>query len=297
MKRKVDYKELESAALKAYSLFAQEISVPDFLFYVVRDQKNELKKLLYRLSAEDVQKLLLGRGTCTDYSGRIFECSAYEYAYWTMDEHMCRFLEGYMDSNTKTEVLKRCFSIEESGLLYQHASSIIRDSKHFDFKPLKTALKEYIDGFDTWFEAGDWKAMEDAWIKVGFAQRNTPVYVAYEYCRPRRSFFPLPEFNEEYFPCSLVYTNPLTNKQGTWFPLNESITNSLGYDFAIYRGDYTGAGQGERCNGPRPKHVKQTVMLDYQAICQLEKVRTSGLVACLERLSSIEEADDYAQLS
>lgn len=297
LKRKVDDKEIENAVLKAYSLFAQEISVSDLLFYVVRGQKSELKKLLYRLSPEAVQKLLLGRGTCTDYSGRMFDCSAYEYAYWAMDEPTCRFIEQYMDENTTAEMLKRCFLIDGAGINYQHSGFIITNSKHFDFTPLKTALKEYIDGFDAWFKAGDWTAMEDAWIRVGFAQRNVPVYVAYEYCRPTRSFFPLPEFNEEDLSSNLVYTNPLTNRQGTWFPLNESVKNSLGYDFAIYRGDYSGAAQGERRNGPHPKHVKQTAMLDYEAICQLEKARTLGLRACLERLSSNEHAAYYNQLS
>ena len=80
----------------------------------------------------------------TDYSGRTFKCTAYEYAYWAKDRHMCRMLEGSMDEKTKALMLKRCEEIEKKGLTYTQNGKEIKGSKHFDLTPLKTALKNML---------------------------------------------------------------------------------------------------------------------------------------------------------
>ena len=77
----------------------------------------EAQKLLTDLS--NAQELLLTPATFTDYSGRTFHCTAYEYAYWAKDTHMRRMLEQHMDETTKAQMLERCEAIEKRGLKYR----------------------------------------------------------------------------------------------------------------------------------------------------------------------------------
>lgn len=67
----------------------------------------------------------------TDYSGRTFNCSAYEYAYWAKDTHMCRMLERYMDEETKAQILARITINDDTGLSYQQNGAVYQSS-HFD---------------------------------------------------------------------------------------------------------------------------------------------------------------------
>ncbi len=80
--------------------------------YGEQDKAEELLKDVYQGNVEKIQHALLYQGKFTDYSGRTFNCSAYEYAYWAKDTHMCRMLERYMDDYTKAKMLARINEIE-----------------------------------------------------------------------------------------------------------------------------------------------------------------------------------------
>jgi hypothetical protein len=97
-------------------------------------------------------------------------------------------------------------SIEQHGLGYtQHGES--KNSKHFDFTPLKTALNNYVDGFEQLTKDKNWTAIESAWMNVGKAQRDIPAHVAHEYWRSDRSFDPTPSFSQDNLPRDVTYQN------------------------------------------------------------------------------------------
>ncbi|RUR25887.1 hypothetical protein [Legionella qingyii] len=256
--------------------------LPQLLLYVATGKQDKVKKIL-----DMHPELLLKTGTVTDYSGRTFkDISAYEYAYWAKDTHMCRMLEQYMDPETKAEMLKRCEAIEMNGLTYIKNGVEHKGSKHFDFTPLKNALKNYLDGYDGWFETNNWTAIESAWMKVGIAQRDIPVHVANEYCRKDRAFAPKPEFNERTLPRELTFHNHTTGNKESWFPLVISDSSGLGVTFAITRDSEDANGAGALNAWPGD------VLLDWEAIDQLDKVRTDDLAQLLENLRSVEPAID-----
>ena len=212
-----------------------------FLPGVAKGKQNEADALL-TASSGNKQVLLRTPGVFTDYSGRTFNCTAYEYAYWAKDTHMCRMLERHMDDETKAYMLARIDEIERRnadtgqpmGLGYSQGGLEHR-SAHFDLTPLKNALQQYVDSYDNWKRENNLDAMRAARREVGILQRDLPVHVVNEYCRPDRSFFPRPEFNEEALPRSLIFYNYNTNSEQALFPLVVSDTAGLGIDFALIR--------------------------------------------------------------
>ena len=130
----------------------------------------------------------------------------------------------------------RIETMERDGLTYQQQGQE-RTSAHFDLTPLKEALRDYTAGYDNWEYTRNWAAMMTAWMRVGCAQRDVPAHVAQEYCRRDRSFSPLPSFdvNEESLPRTLEFVNYETGHEEPWFPLSDSPTSGLGFDFALIR--------------------------------------------------------------
>jgi hypothetical protein len=246
---------------------------------VAKGKQEEAKTLLE--AAPDKQALLRKVAKFTDYSGRTFECTAYEYAYWAKDRHMLRMLESYMkeDEETKAFLFQRVEQIEETGLTYQQHGKTVTGSKHFDLSILINALKYYVNNYDRWVEANNLHEIEAAWMAVGRAQREVPAHVAHEYCRPERSFDPLPSFNEETLPRVLTIYNDVTNVK-SWFPLAVSASG-LGSDFALMRaccahavGVWVDRVRGGAC------------LLDLVAVRHLDKVRTEDLKQSREFLNS-----------
>ena len=92
--------------------------------------KQEEANVILQSSAE-IQTLLRAPGKFTDYSGRIFHCTAYEYAYWAKDRHMCRMLESHMDDETKAVLLAKVNEMEGSGLAYQQHGQSYKNP-HYD---------------------------------------------------------------------------------------------------------------------------------------------------------------------
>src|SRR3990167_4794952 len=173
------------------------VNVLECVAYGQQDKVNRLFSQVFQKQPARIQAALLHQGTFTDYSGRTFHCSAYEYAYWAKDTHMCRMLEHHMNDETKAAMAARIDEMKRIddatgqpvGLVYSQAGQEHR-SAHFDFTPLKQAYQRYLDGYDGWRAASNWTAMDAAWWDVGKEQRNVPAHVAQEYCRLDRSFNP-----------------------------------------------------------------------------------------------------------
>jgi hypothetical protein len=103
--------------------------VRELLDDVAKGKQDEAHTMLE--SSEDKQALLRTRGKFTDYSGRTFRCTAYEYAYWAKDTHMQRLLERHMDDETKAFLLGQIDAIEHSGLAYQQ-HGVAYQNAHYD---------------------------------------------------------------------------------------------------------------------------------------------------------------------
>ncbi len=133
---------LASTSKYYHGLFQPELRAARLLLFVIRGEQANAHAML-----RQYPELILKRGNVTDYSGRTFEhITAYEYAYWAKDTHMCRMLEAHMDNATKAKILERCEAMEKNGLAYEQQGVVVEHSKHFDFTPLKTALESYIQG-------------------------------------------------------------------------------------------------------------------------------------------------------
>ena len=257
-----------------HTLFQPDLDGLKLLRFVVRGEQEKADGLLSKHP-----ELLLKRGTITDYSGRTFKnITAYEYAYWALDTHMCRMLERHMDANTATIMHQRCLDIDKNGLTYEQRGVVIEHSRHFDLTPLKSALQDYVDGYDHWLATSNWPAMEAAWIAVGMAQRDVPVHVANEYCRSDRSFHPRPAFNEETLPRNLKFYNDNTGREASWFPLVVSASSGLGVDFALIR---------MRSLESRLAPLGVFAAVDLAAVSRLDEVRTIDLTQSRENLTLI----------
>jgi hypothetical protein len=282
LKNESDMRHLVSASKRMYSLFQPKRLLNEFLqriAYGEEDKAEGLFTAIYQRNVEKIQQALLYQGRFTDYSGRIFKCSAYEYAYWAKDTHMCRMLESYMDDATKAEMLARVTELERTGLPYtQHGVAYC--THHFDLMPLINALRFYVDNYDAWHAARNWAAMEAAWMNVGLAQRDVPAHVAQEYCRPDRTFGPRSPFNEPAFRRILTFYNWITTREESWFPLT-SANSGLGFHFALTRCGRRGWFGGLA----RPEC--EFAAFDLSAVSHLDEVRTVDLTQSRERLSPL----------
>ena len=132
--------------------------IRQFLDDVAKGKQAEAEALLE--AAEDKQFLLRTPAKFTDYSGRTFNCTAYEYAYWAKDKHMCRMLERHMDDDTKALLLDKVNEMEQGGLAYkQHGiayknphydmSFVLKDLNAAEFGRLQTMVGKSVDKIRT----------------------------------------------------------------------------------------------------------------------------------------------------
>jgi hypothetical protein len=193
--------------------FKPQIDAKAFLQHVAYGQQDEAETLL-KENPRRAQKLLKAHEIAfTDYSGRTFACTAYEYAYWAKDAHMMRMLEQYIrkDEDTRQFILNRVLDIEKpenpkaspdffpnpnaplkknKGLNYitqnEKGEVIHANETHFSLQPLIKALENYLKHWPK----GTWMMLDNLWVKeVGQAQRQVPAHIAQEYCHPNRSFY------------------------------------------------------------------------------------------------------------
>lgn len=279
-------------AIKAVCRTYPTFELRQLLSSVAKGEQEDAEALLM-VSPSNTQALLRAAGVFSDYSGRTFKCTAYEYAYWSKDTHMCRMLERYMDDETKAQMLARIDKIEridaatgqQVGLVYSQ-DGLEHRSAHFDLTPLKTALQRFVDGYDDWVFADNWDEIKDAWMQVGLAQRELPVHVVNEYCHPDRSFSSRPDFNEDILPRNMGFCDYSTGDETLWFPLVISEDSGLGVDFALWRGACLRPARGWAGS-------LDAARLDLEAVSRLDEVRTTDLNCSQENLLPIHRGPDY----
>ena len=118
---------------------------------VLKGRQDKAQALLTALSNDFKQVLLKTPGVFTDYSGRTFNCTAYEYAYWAKDTDMCMMLTAHMDETTKAAMLIRINDMALNGLKYKQGQSdytnphydmsfALRNLNLHDFRQLQTMV-------------------------------------------------------------------------------------------------------------------------------------------------------------
>jgi hypothetical protein len=131
---KVGESKLVVVSKTKYSIFQSTHLFDKFLQSVAFGRQDKVEQLFRDISSAHpvkIQEVLRFEGEFTDYSGRTFNCTAYEYAYWAKDTHMCRILEPHMDDETKAYLLARIDKMEMTGLDFQqkgaeHRSATLR---------------------------------------------------------------------------------------------------------------------------------------------------------------------------
>lgn len=268
----------EQLRVKALPIVQERIALPDLLGHVSHGEQNQADIFLntFKEQGFDIQTLLLKPCQFTDYSGRIFHCTAFEYAYWCKDFYMCQMLLKHMDDNTKTEMANACGNIKTEGLRYT-LNGQPNQSAHFELAPLKKAYQDFFKEYKS--KSLDMAAIDKAWINIGKEQRLAPANVGNEYCHPERSFDPTPTFIEEPERCLEIYNWDL-NAGGLWFPA-ESESRGLGFDFAILRGSEEAMAL-QSATGERD--ISGDLYQDYEAIQKLDEIRTTQMTKLYQEL-------------
>ena len=197
---------------------------------VAKGKQEEANTILQ--SAEDKQALLRTPGKFTDYSGRTFRCTAYEYAYWAKDTHMQRMLERHMDDDTKALMLDKVNEMERLGLAYQQhglsyknahydMSFILKDLTIDEFDRLKTMLGQRHDKLNTAtkdnYKTISFTATEYEELKKALAQQN------------KRRFIPS---GSAYFQLLCYVTYPVFFIASLFIPSPaKKLSNKLKFDF------------------------------------------------------------------
>ena len=112
--------------------------------------------------------LTLGTGTVKDLSDRTFKnITALQYAAWALDSEMCELIMPYAGAHNSAIQLKALS--EEPQRYSPHGAS-------YDFTPLVTKTKTYVDNCGTW----DYEKCCQYWQKeVGGEQRKCPAWLIY----------------------------------------------------------------------------------------------------------------------
>ncbi len=169
-------------------------------------------------------------GDVTDLSGRTFRgITGFQYAVWALDWYMWSMIKQYMSEDTIREQLQ---GMKNENWVGQYGISA-------NWQNLVVALNEQVKliGASRWdMAAQQWQTV------VGSAQRLLPAHVVNEYCHPRRSFSPCPDFKVMSLPrmrgteigdwFTATYT-------GNWLERKlEMRGRNLGEKFAFLRGSW-----------------------------------------------------------
>lgn len=297
--------------------FIPPINAKKFLQHVAYGEQNEAEALLQK-DPKLVQELLTAHDIpFTDYSGRTFTCTAYEYAYWAKDTHMQRMLEKYIlqDEKTRQFIVKQVQELEKPinsassswlsklfihpkprGLHYttkdKQGQIINHQEAHFDLTPLKKALKHYVDEYNirTYLSEEDWVILDKIWVEeVGQAQRDVPAHIAHEYCHPERSFHNVinNKANPNNLKRRLTFYNWDTHTDDLWFtPLSYLEDSGLGFSFAIVQSQDCCRGVHGRIVGLGWSKDVWTRARNLAAIIAVDEARTADLNQSLEHLKS-----------
>ncbi len=222
---------LASSATGTRALAAPEIQL-DRLCLLVVQGKQDLADELLASNSPAIQKLMLRTNTFKDPAGRVFTCSAPEYAYWALDTNMCKMLFAHMDACGQAVTLARCSKIKTLGLTYKQNGFTFRQSKHFDFTRIICALEKYTIIYEPCCKSKSWTAIRSAWLAIGRAQCDLPDHVIHEYCRSDRSFYYRRAADDEHLPRESGFLDCRIGEIIELLPRKVG----LGVDFAINRG-------------------------------------------------------------
>ena len=274
-------KQLERlpTAVKEACLQHPAFNARQFLNHVARGEQTEAEVLLTQPATPFHKQLLLREPNFfTDYSGRAFKCTAYEYAYWAKDTHMCRMLETHMDEETKALMLAQIDANDASGLSFEHNGEY-KCCPHFDLTPLKSTLQTYLDNYKNYVSTKDyvsknqWSLLDKAWERVGKEQFQLPAHMAQEYCS--KGFSPKSKFNESTLPRNLNVLDFNNAQKKPWFSMSGPEFN-LGIVSSIYpRG----------ISRPFGTDSQRAINNNLQAITHLDAVRTADLELSRENLN------------
>ncbi len=262
-----------------------EFKLWSFLHDVAKGKQAEADNLLASDEPERAQELLTSSGIFTDFSGRTFNCTAYEYAFWAKDKHMCSMLEAHMDEATKSVLLERCEVMEQDGLGYLQ-QGVIKSSTHFNLAPLLNALQDYITGYEHWAGTRNWNAMKAAWLRIGLVQRDLPIHVINEYCRRDRSCRFAARLHQYTLPREMNYYNYDSGEFVPLFPLIHNASSGLGVDFSLLRGLNSSLGWLARIE--RERGGGSTIAaFDLASLMLFDEMRTNDLKQLLENLGKL----------
>ena len=272
---------------EASSVVVSASSIQSFLSYVAQGEQDEADALLIH-GLEKKQQFLRASAPFSDHAGRIFDCTAFEYACWALDISMCRMLQRHMDEDTKAFLLSRVTKNVKDGLTYEKDGEL-RRSARFSFKDLKLAYNRLVECQTARGVAVDgFEKILEAWRAVGFAQRSLPAHIAQEFCRLDRSFYPLPDFSDEILARSLMVPAVEGRDHYHWFAPNSKGLR-LGFDYALTRGSYGTVQIGASwCDvGKRGSSILSLLpgRQDRDAITLLEALRLEGLTLEIQALS------------
>ena len=215
----LESKEAETEGrIKVYSHFwkpAQQTppQVAAFLRLVAEGEQDKAEAMLKANGG-----LALQSGTVTDLSNRTFKhITGFQYAVWAMDWHMWTMLLKYVP---REEAALQLQALEENGT--EHG-------KHFDLSRLVDTLDTYVKNYAAWNS----QQRKTHWCQqVGGAQLLLPAHVVNEYCRPDRSFDPVPDFTKGNLPrVRTVYVNKPDDE---WFSVVYN-GGKIGNTFAAVR--------------------------------------------------------------
>jgi hypothetical protein len=161
-----------------FTLLSEDIAI--FLNLVVEGEQDQAEAML-----RQTPELALCPGIVTDLSGRIFDnITGFQYAAWALDSHMWRMIRKYLPNAAAREQVKGL----KTGLwVAQHGESASWQN-----------LIDALDGVIKLCNQNEYNAADVKWRRdVGDAQLLLPVHVVNQYCHPKRSFYPCPDFNDQ----------------------------------------------------------------------------------------------------
>ena len=315
-------KQLLTQLKQEHPYFKPPIDAKQFLLHVAYGNQIEAEALLQK-DLEFAQELLKACNIpFTDYSGRTFTCSAYEYAYWAKDTHMQRMLEKYILQNEETRqlILRYVQDIEKlvsvpgffglfkksnpRGLHYttqdKEGKTIHHCEAHFDLAPLKKALEHCLEEHDRIEQMHsfrpNWGTVDKILREeVGRAQRDVPAHIAQEYCQLNRSFMDV-IYNDALLDAqkpanlkrTLKFYHEDTSRDKLWFcPDSYAIDSGQGFSFGIMEGGGVKLRGGYRgaYGHSDGRRAANACGVDLKALELIDKARTKDLRQSLSNLS------------
>jgi hypothetical protein len=241
--------------------------IPRLVEFSVAANQDNLQRLL------TLRPHLVARRTkFTDWNGRIFTCSPFEYAHWSLDlRYMCPMMLDCLPKDKEGNEIRitlqeQANAIQKDGLTYEFNGTLYTE-KCFNLEPLKYALTLYIELYRTCTleqRRHNWS------IVVGLAEAILPAYIRQHYCDPEESFSPTPTFAKAVFKRSLEFYNYVSEQTQVW----DAGLVGLSVDFAITAGGISPWHGKSHVAGGNAGNVRDDAQVDLAAIAAFEKMRT-----------------------